>query len=63
MDREFKDYLVRELEYLRESVDDIKNSCVHKDEYETNKKTVTGWIIGIIVLLVSIVFGFANMLK
>ena len=62
MEKDFKDYLIKELEYLRESMDIIRNTCVLKEEYDTNKRTVTGWIIGILTLFVTVIFGLVALI-
>ena len=63
MDKNFQEYLIQELQYLRESMDIITRNYVTKDEYDSNKRTVTGWIIGIMTLFISVVFGLISFFK
>ena len=62
MEKDFKDYLINELKYLRESMDIIRNTCVQKEEYDTNKRTVTGWMIGVLTLFVTVIFGLVALI-
>ena len=62
MEKDFNDYLIKELGYLRESMDIIRNTCVQKEEYDTNKRTVTGWIIGVLTLFVTVIFGIVALI-
>ena len=63
MDKNFQEYLIQELQYLRESMDIITGNYVTRDEYDSNKRTVTGWIIGIMTLFISVVFGLISFFK
>jgi hypothetical protein len=62
VEKDFKDYLIRELGYLRESMDDIRDTCVKRDEYDTNKRTVTGWIIGVLTLFTTVSIGLVTLI-